>query len=324
MNFLQNILDPDRYHGFGRKPPFFEGWYYKLISSSEKERFAIIPGVILGKSSHAFIQLLNGTTRESVYRTFPLESFSASREFFQVEIANNTFTRDQILLDIDDGDGILKGELEFDGITAWPKSLLSPGIMGWYAWVPRMETYHGVVSLNHEISGSLLINENNIDFTGGLGYTEKDWGAAFPAAYVWYQSNHFSNGDTSLTASVAIIPWMWSAFRGFICGLWHQGRLYRFATYTGAEIDDLQIYQDRIFWVLRDRQYRLEMEASRPPGGSLLGPDRVEMGKRIVETMSSRIEIRLSTLDGKEIIADTGRHAGLEANGDLERLLEME
>ncbi len=64
--------------------------------------------------------------------------------------------------------------------------------------------------------------------------------------------------------------------------------------------------EDRIQWVLRDRQYWLEMEASRPAGGSLLRPDRVELGKRIVETISSTIKFRLSIIAGKEMISGTG------------------
>jgi len=323
MKLLQNVLEPDKYHGFDRKPPFFEGWYYKLISKDEKHRFAIIPGIILGEKDHAFIQLLNGSTRESDYRVFPTDSFSASQEIFKINIAGNVFTRDQVILNLDDQHGLVQGELTFEQITPWPVTFRSPGIMGWYAWVPKMETYHGVVSLNHKINGSLSINQREVDFSGGLGYIEKDWGAAFPAAYVWYQSNHFNSANTSLTASVAIIPWMRSAFRGFICGLWHKGNLYRFATYTGAEIEKLQVFDDRIDWVLRDRQYRLEMIALRPEGGSLLAPDRVEMGKRIVETMSSTIELCLSTVNGKEIYSDTGRNTALEASGDLDRLLNL-
>lgn len=323
MSYLKNILNPDFYHGHGRKPPFFEGWYYKLISEDETQRFAIIPGIILGESQHAFIQLLNGITRESIYRTYPIESFWAAKDKFHVTIANNSFTQKQIVLDVEDQFGRLRGSLNFEGITPWPVSILSPGIMGWYAWVPRMETYHGVVSLNHRIQGALEINHNQVDFTGGFGYIEKDWGAAFPAAYVWYQSNHFSQPDISLTGSVAIIPWLRSAFRGFICGLWYQGKLYRFATYTGAKIESLDIFDDHIQWVIRDKRYRLEMKASRQPGGTLLGPDRVEMGKRVVETLDSKVEVRLYTLNGKEILVDTGHHAGLEANGDLERLVKF-
>jgi len=114
-----------------------------------------------------------------------------------------------------------------------------------------------------------------------------------------------------------------NAFRGFICGLWYKGHLYRFATYTGAKIEKLQIFEDHIEWIIRDKKLRLEMNASHPKGGVLLGPDRIEMGKRINETMSSTVEVRLSTLTGEMIFSDVVRHAGLEAHGELDRLLSL-
>lgn len=312
------------YHGHGRKPPFFEGWYFKLVSADEHQRYAIIPGIILGSNAHAFVQLLNGSTGESVYFTFPTEKFWASQNRFEVRIGNNSFTRDKITLHIDDQVGKLSGALHFEGISPWPISLTSPGIMGWYAWVPRMETYHGVVSLDHSINGSLKINEQDILFNQGRGYIEKDWGASFPAAWIWFQTNHFERPGTSLTASIAIIPWLNNSFRGFIGGIWHEGQLYQFATYTGAKIEKLEIFDDHIDWNLRDRNYRLEMIASRARGGLILGPDRIEMGKRVNETMLSTVEVRLSSLSGELIFEGEGRNAGLEAHGDLERLLSYQ
>jgi hypothetical protein len=63
--------------------------------------------------------------------------------------------------------------------------------------------------------------------------------------------------------SVAIIPWLRSSFAGFIVGLWHQGTLYRFATYSGASIEKLGIMDECVALAVRDKRYRLEMHASR-------------------------------------------------------------
>ena len=108
--------------------------------------------------------------------------------------------------------------------------------------------------------------------TAGRGYIEKDWGQSFPSAWVWFQSNHFETPGTSLTASVAVIPFLGGAFRGFIVGLWHERRLYRFATYTGAEIETLDIQPDHVRWVIVDKEHRLELIARRAPGAAILGP----------------------------------------------------
>jgi hypothetical protein len=193
--------------------------------------------------------------------------------------------------------------------------------MGWFAWVPRMECYHGVLSFDHSLTGSLEVNGETWDFTGGRGYIEKDWGQAFPEAYTWFQSNHFEQPGVCLTGSVAIIPWLGSAFRGFILGLWLEGRLYRFATYTGARIEALTIADDHVTLALADRQHRLEVTARRADSAPLKGPSRHDMGRRVDETLSATLETRLSTRGGQVLFHQTGRHAGLEVHGNLARLL---
>jgi hypothetical protein len=186
-----------------------------------------------------------------------------------------------------------------------------------------MECYHGVLSLDHPIHGYLNIDGQRIDFSGGRGYIEKDWGQSFPAAWVWFQSNHFANPGTSITASVALIPWLGSAFRGFIIGLWRDQNLYRFATYTKATIEKLAITDDHVDWIVEDRKYKLVMSARRAEGGLLLGPTRLEMGKRVTETLNAEVDIRLLAKEGEVIFEGLGRHAGLEVHGDIDRLLNF-
>jgi tocopherol cyclase len=322
------ILDPDRYHGHNQRPPFFEGWYFKLVDAAETARYAIIPGIFLSSDpagEHAFIQVLNGTTGEASYHRYPSSLFWAARDRFDVRIGPNQFNAQMLEVAIDDEQLSLHGRVHFSGVTPWPVSLRSPGIMGWYAWVPFMETYHGVVSLDHILHGSLAINGQAVDFEGGRGYIEKDWGAAFPAGYVWMQCNHFETPGTSLTASAAIIPWLRGAFGGFIAGLWHDGQLYRFATYTGARTERLEIDDAHVRWVMGDRYRRLRIVATRESGGLIYGPTRTEMGKRIGETMLATVEVYLQEWSQRErlIFQGSGRNAGLEVHGDLSRLQKL-
>ena len=193
--------------------------------------------------------------------------------------------------------------------------------MGWYAWVPRMECYHGVLSFDHSLQGTLTLNGKMMDFSGGHGYIEKDWGQAFPAAWVWFQSNHFGGVSACITASVAIIPWIGHAFRGFIVGLWLDGKLYRFATYSGSRIESLQIFDDHVDWVMVNNKYRLFLTACRVQGGLLRGPTRLDMGKRVLETLNATVQVRLETLQGALLFEGVGAHTGLEVMGDLPRLL---
>ncbi len=74
MLWLRHLQHPERYHGRGRRPPFFEGWYYKLVDAGEQERLAVIPGIFLSSDPgehHAFIQVLDGTRGTATYHRFP-------------------------------------------------------------------------------------------------------------------------------------------------------------------------------------------------------------------------------------------------------------
>ncbi len=322
-HLLRTTLNPAMYHGAGKRPPFFEGWYFKLVDAAETRRYAVIPGVFLGDGAHAFIQVLNGTTAESRYYRFDLADFHASEHVFDIRIGSNAFSERQLKLDLDGALGRIAGTVSFDGTNPWPVSIPFPGAMGWYAWVPMMECYHGILSLDHRLQGSLEIDGMDTGFDGGRGYIEKDWGRSFPQGYVWIQSNHFSTPGTSVTGSVAVIPWLGRAFRGFIVGFRHEGVLYRFTTYAGARIEHLTADEKQVHWSVRNRHHRLEMTATRAKGGLIHEPTGKQMLQRVEETMLATVAVRLSTTGGDVLFEGTGRNAGLEVQGDVKKLLAM-
>ena len=327
--WLAHPLHPERYHGHGRRPPFFEGWYFKLIDRSEQRRYAIIPGIFLSDDPaqrHAFVQVLDGISGHATYHRYPPDEFWAAADAFDLRIGPNRFTLPEISLQIDGPGRTVHGVVQTAGLTPWPITLAAPGIMGWYAWVPFMECYHGVLSLDHALQGTLTVDGSAVDLTDGRGYIEKDWGPSFPSAWVWFQSNHFQQPGTSITASIAVIPWLGSAFRGQIIGLWHERVLYRFATYTGARVEKLVIGEQAVDWVVRDRRHRIEMRARRAQAGLLKGPSKSDMGVRVPETLQAEVAVRLTALEkGAErlVFAGTGRNGGLEVGGDIPRLLRM-
>jgi hypothetical protein len=318
---LRGTLTPGMYHGFDKKPPFFEGWYYKLVSADESCKVAIIPGVILGHDAHSFVQVLDGVDGSTAYHMFPFEHFQANDRRFALEIGENRFDGNHLELTLERPEGQLTGHIQLGPLNPWPVTWISPGVMGWYAWVPRMECYHGVLSFDHSLQGTLTLNGKKMDFSGGRGYIEKDWGQAFPAAWIWFQSNHFGGVSACITASVAIIPWIGQAFRGFIVGFWLNGELYRFTTYKGSRIESLQVFDDHVEWVLINNRYRLSLTTRRIQGGLLRGPTRLDMGKRVLETLSATVQVRLETLKGELLFEGVGSHTGLEVMGDLPRLL---
>lgn len=322
MGFIAATLHPEGFHGRGRRRRFFEGWYVKLVTPDLAQRWAVIPGVFLGPrgEGEAFVQVLDGLTRRSWYHQFPLSEFDAEEGRFAVRVGGCRFSSEGVELA---GELPLVGKLRFSTpLVPWPVTLRSPGIMGWYAWVP-MECYHGVVSLSHQLEGALAVEGREVRFDGGDGYIEKDWGRAFPSAYVWAQSNHFSTRGTCVMGSAAIIPWLVSSFRGFIAGVWHERRLYRFATYTGAKLERLALDDTHVHMSWVDRTHRLELVTQRRRGGLLHSPIRTQMHRRVEESMDGELHVRLTTLAGAVLLDDVGKAASLEVHGALDRLLTM-
>ena len=324
---LRRTLHPAWYQGPGKRSPYFEGWYFKLVDAEQRHRLAVIPGIHRGADpgeSHAFIQVLEGVSGKAAYHRYPAEAFQAAQDPFAVWVGASRFTLDRMELEIDCPEGSVAGAVAFCGLVPWPVTLASPGAMGWFAWIPFLQTYHGVLSLDHGLHGSLVVDGVEIDFDGGRGYIEKDWGRSFPDAWIWLQTNHFDRPGTSLTASVATIPWLWTSFRGFIVGLWHRGRLYRFATYSGARMEDLTFGDERVRVCVSDGSYRLEFVAHGAEGGVLRGPTGYDMGGRVPESLQAWATVRLWSLKGgaSTLAFDAvGRSAGLEVVGDRGRLL---
>lgn len=196
--------------------------------------------------------------------------------------------------------------------------------MGPYAWVPMMECYHGVVSFGHGLRGALIADGARHELTGGRGYIEKDWGKAFPAGYVWMHSNHLADApEASLVASVAIIPWLRSSFRGYIVGLRLGRRLHTWATYNGARERSLTIDESHVDWALEGPSGLLELSAERVRGGLLHAPVRTRMHERVEETLDATVRVRLTSPEGQVVLDTVATTAGLEVHGELDRLLAV-
>lgn len=326
--YIRGVRHPEAYHGVGKTSNFFEGWYIKLVSADKSQRWAVIPGIFIGLKSadgsiksQAFVQVLDGQSGRSWFHEFPVESFSADTKTFSVTVGDNHFGLNGATLNLPQ----LKGTISYKTpVDPWPVTLGSPGIMGWYGMVPLMECFHGVVSFGHALAGTLEVEGVAKSFDSGRGYIEKDWGKSFPAGYVWMQSNHFAaHPDASFVGSVAIIPWLTGAFRGYILGLKHSGKLHRWATYNGTKELSLKIEDDFVEWSLSGPDGRLEIHAERKSGGLLHAPLRTAMYQRVEETMLSTVRVRHFDNSDKLVFEDVGDCGAMEVFGDLERLLKV-
>jgi tocopherol cyclase len=310
---MLRLFNPAVFQGNLKKKNYFEGWYYKNVSASLKHVFSFIPGVSLNeKDPHSFIQIINGVTGETEYIAYPLSSFSWNSRKLYLKIGNSVFTDNSVCLDIKEGRFRVSGKLTFHEMVKYPSNILSPGIMGWYSFVPRMECRHGIVSVSHSIKGALEINNKLTDFDGGKGYIEKDWGRSFPEWYLWIQANNFTDAATSFCFSVAKIPWLGKYFTGFISFLYVSGKFYLFSTYNRSSIEKITRDADSVDIEIRNGMYVLKIHAEISHSGELRAPVQGMMTRRIREGMDSVVQLELSGPGNSLIYTDSSRRAGME------------
>lgn len=298
-----------------RNSKYFEGWYYKLVSQDKKTVYSFIPGIsypLDKENAHSFIQVINGSSGETNYIEYPAKSFNPINESLSIKIDNNTFSKYGMKLNINNESINASGVVYFNNIEQIEKSALSPGAMGFFGYFPFMECFHEVISMNHTLSGNLEINDEVINFNGGKGYIEKDWGTSFPQSYIWIQSNHFSDPSVSIMCSIAEIPFLFCSFTGFICILNIRGMEYRFATYNNSKINNLVLLEKEVCISLKNSNYSLQITANKNNGGSLQAPVNGNMSRKINESINSKVKIKLKNSNGATIFKDIGEITGLE------------
>lgn len=314
------LYRPEVFQGSLRKKRYFEGWYFKHITCDPSRTFVFIPGISLAENdSHSFIQIMNGLTGETDYIRYPLDTFRWNYDKFEIRIGSSFFTNEQINLNIEKDNLKITGRIYYHNIIHYPKSIFSPGIMGWYSFVPFMECNHGIVSVNHSLSGEITINGSIIDLADGKGYIEKDWGSSFPEAWIWIQSNNFRESDASFSFSIAKIPWLGKYFIGFICFLYLRKKFYLFSTYNKSTASIIHDATGTLEIIVRNHKNTLKARVIKNSFKDLKAPVMGEMVRRITESTDSEIHLQLFDNSGNLQYEDTGKNVGLEI---IEKIFE--
>jgi hypothetical protein len=255
----------------------FEGWYYKHQAGGRS--LALIPGRADGG---AFVQVV--TDQRAWNISYPLSEYHLKNDILRA--GGSTFSQDGISLDIHHPELTLTGSIQYTDLTP-----LRSDIMGPFRFFP-MECRHGIVSMNHDLSGAVTLNGETLDFTNGVGYIESDSGRSFPDQYTWLHCNDFEQ-DCSIMASVAQIPFYGLRFWGCICVVWLNGREYRLATYNGAKI----LCCDPGIIGLKQGRYRLTVTVESKGGHELAAPRSGVMSRMIRENLSCSAQFRFTEGD---------------------------
>ncbi len=325
---VKNIINPDIYHGNNKRSNFFEGWYFKLVDKNRTKVLALIPGIYHGKSqenSHSFIQILQGYKANYNYKRFAKDEFaSKSNKEFSISIANNRFSLKEISLNIKDDAHNITGCISFKNIVKWPDSIINPGSMGYYNFIPFMQCYSQVSVMDMDLQGSLYINGEEIDFNGGKGYVEKNWGSDFPYSWIWVQCNTFENRKASISCSIGHIPFWVTSFRGFLIGLYIEDKFYKFTTINKSTLTIVQNATDVII-TTENRKYKLIIETKTDKKDFMLcmGPREDKMIPLVEENLKGAVKVTLidKTIH-KTIFCEEGLCCGIEYGGNQRMILK--
>ncbi|MDD3414420.1 MAG: tocopherol cyclase family protein [Lachnospiraceae bacterium] len=210
-----------------KKKSYFEGWYLK--HQKDDHVICFIPAINIdnkGKRSGS-IQII---TENAAYHVDCKET-KLIDDNLTVIFDGNIFSSKGIVVDIHTEELTVKGKIKYGDLQP-----LSHDAMGCFSYAPFMECCHGIVSLCHNLIGSLVVNGTEIDFTDGVGYIEKDKGISFPKKYLWTQCNYKTTCNNCIVVAVAEIPFLLTRFRGTLAFLYVEGKEYRLATYLGARV----------------------------------------------------------------------------------------
>lgn len=269
------------FHGQGKTTSFFEGWYLK--HQKQDMSLALIPAVHIDKRGHkeASLQIITKDAADCIH--VPFKEFYASSKQFHVSLGSNSFSPQGIYLNLKSRHFEIKGQLSYGTFTP-----LKYDIMGPFRFIPNMQCNHGVLSLNHSLSGSLNINGQLYDFTDGFGYIEKDWGNSFPQSYLWTQSiqaNPYQQQPSSIMVSLAHIPFGPFRFTGCIAVVYYGKTEYRFATYKGVKILE---YTSRSV-ILKQGSCILHVHLLKDAPQPLNAPAFGEMSRTIHESLACKV-----------------------------------
>ena len=240
---------------------YFEGIYFKLEQNNN---------VI------AFIQYID---KDSSYY-FKYNKNKYIRKNNTIIIDNNILSPEGLSIYLKSKDLNIKGNVVFSNLTP-----LKHNIMGPFQHLP-MQCMHGIISMHHNVNGSLLINNNVITFNNAIGYSEEDKGTSFPTNYTWL---HYASSvnNTSIMLAIADIPLGKVTFTGVICAITHNNQEYILATYKGVKI--VKYTNKQI--ILKQGKLYLKVDIFETNGNKLLAPNNGDMTRIIKENISCKGKI---------------------------------
>lgn len=302
------------FQGTQAKAPYFEGWYVKCSDVEQDFTLALIPGLAKFTTEECFVQynlFYKGKTLSGKI-TFPIDDFDVVQEPYSILMPRFVLSEKGVKAHLKDEENDLLIGLDFGDILPLKQDMYAPSIMGPLEYI-KVPCYHDVVSMRHQVTGTVVINGETLKINSGRGYLEKDRGSTFPSRYVWTQCNQFKEDDSSsLFLAVADIDFKVMNLTGAIA-VYHDGvKEHRFATYLGTKTK-VHVDDDQLGYTvtLKDRSKTLIAEVSLINSNELIAPMNDEMDYAIKETVKATVAVTFKE-KGKPSSVLTSDHGAAE------------
>ncbi|SFC72726.1 Tocopherol cyclase [Alkalibacterium subtropicum] len=303
------------FKGVNAQAPYFEGWYVKTTDAEQDFSLALIPGMALFSEKECFVQYNLYYKGKSVSGkiTYPVEEFTIVSEPYSVLMPLFVLSEKGVKAHLKDEENDLLIDLNFGDFLPLRQSLFSPSIMGPLEYI-RVPCSHDIVSMRHEVRGTVTVNGEKITLDKGTGYMEKDRGSTFPDRYIWAQSNSFiEDEESALSLAVADIDFNVFDLTGAIA-VFHDGiKEHRFASYQGTlckvtmdeNLEGYTVY-------LKDYSKSLKVKVSLQHSHELIAPMSEGMDYPIKETMKAEIRVTFQEKN-KQPVYLTSKNGAAEA-----------
>ena len=296
----------------------FETWYFNLVNKTQ----TLILEFIVSFYKDEIHQEVHLTidSNEKKYRRkikFKEEQFSTSKT--SVQIGASQLGSEGMILQIEEDELDIKGEVRFAEQITLKQSAMHSGLMGPFKYLPFLHSYHEVIALTHTLAGEICINGEVIDFTGGKGYIDKEWGKAYPNVWIWAQCNQFKQSDMAMMLGVMRHQLFLDYQTSFVVPIYYQGQLEVFANYNGGHIAKLYRYKGYIHIVITQKNKLLDLKIYGQDEVDLAMSRNAHMIKDVYNCMNAKIEVKL-TQNGMVLLEKTGYDVQLEIGGNTSKL----
>lgn len=288
------------YMGTNRKKDYFEGWYLR-VTDDNNHSYVFIFGITLYEDDpHSFIQIIDSDEQKAYYFRFNVCDFYYNKK--AIRIKDNILGIHQLKISIEPFDI----DINIKPTTHLKRDGLCKCAMSFFRYLP-LPTYHDIIFMKAKVEGTIKTSTQDYKINGSA-YMEKNLGTKFPKQWLWVQTNHFDNSNSSLVLAKADLMGNCS---GFFCILNIDGDEFRFATYNGFKINHSHDENTIKITMEKDDIY-LIIKVKYESGCLIVAPiSKAKMEREIEESLKSTL--LLSLYRGNELIFhDTATNVGCE------------